>query len=137
MLIAHQRCSCCRAVLTQSQGLSSTALPGRGQLTSDGQRDVPYPEVLCGTIKLRGLAGGQLLLRDWPSIVWQVLSNCVAHRLFCLFCYHYFPFIFCHFPSLSCLYLSPRVLPFFSSSFPHLPEGEQTEGRVVLSCLPG
>lgn len=76
------------------------ALPGREQLTPNGQRGVPYHEVLCETVKLKGLAGGLLLLRDWLSIVWQAVSNCVVHHLLFFILLSLFSLHFLSFPTV-------------------------------------
>lgn len=52
------------------------------QLTQTGQRDISHLLMLCGEIKLGGLAWGLLLI--WLGIHWRVASSCVVLHLFCI-----------------------------------------------------
>lgn len=50
----------------------------------------------------------------WGIGQW-VVSNCVVHHLYCIFCQHHFPFVFC--PLKQSFISAYKLLPFF---FPHI-----------------
>jgi len=55
------------------------------QLTSAGQRDIPYHMTSCEkNIKQGNWPGGLPLLREWLGIINQVVSNYFVHHLFCI-----------------------------------------------------
>lgn len=146
MLITHQCFSCCRALLTQSQGLfsflCSPASKGAGvhwelggdRTRTDGSVWPKGYSIPC--IMLNNKTGGigqrgcHCSGTGWVGIGWWVVRNCIVHHLLCTYYYYYLSSISV---LLNCI-LTHKLLLFYPLSCLPCPTGVEGKWTSVW-CL--